>query len=42
MPLDAVAFSPHKAIRVTAFGGTIDGVDMLWNVTDLSRPQRLS
>jgi len=41
-PLDAVAFSPHKAILVTAFGEAIDGVDMVWDVTDLSRPRRLS
>jgi WD40 repeat protein len=27
---------------VTAFGGAIDGVDRLWDVTDLSRPRRLS
>ena len=27
---------------VTAFGEAIDGVDMVWHVTDLSRPQRLS
>jgi WD40 repeat protein len=41
-PLQAAAFSPHNAILVTAFGGAIDGVDMVWDVTDLSRPQRLS
>ena len=27
---------------VTAFGEAIDGADMVWDVTDLSRPQRLS
>ena len=27
---------------VTAFGEAIDGVDMVWDVTDLSRPRRLS
>jgi WD40 repeat protein len=37
-----VAFSPRAAILVTAFGGAIDGVDRLWDVTDLSRPRRLS
>jgi WD40 repeat protein len=37
--LSAVAFSPHGAILVTAFGGNMD---VLWDVTDLSRPQRLS
>jgi WD40 repeat protein len=40
--LGAVAFSPHRAILVTAFGEAGDGVDVLWDVTDLSRPQRLS
>ena len=40
-PLDAVAFSPYAAILVTAFGEAIDGVDMMWDVTDLSRPHRL-
>jgi WD40 repeat protein len=41
-PLETAAFSPHRGIMVTAFGGAIDGVDMVWNVTDLSRPRRLS
>jgi hypothetical protein len=41
-PLDAVAFSPHTPVLVTAFGGAIDGVDMVWDVTELSRPRRLS
>ena len=27
---------------VTAFGEAIDGVDMVWDVTDPSRPRRLS
>jgi len=40
--LAAVAFSPHRAILVTAFGESGDGVDVLWDATDLSRPQRLS
>jgi WD40 repeat protein len=40
--LAAVAFSPHRAILVTAFGEAGDGVDVLWDATDLSRPQRLS
>jgi WD40 repeat protein len=38
----AVAFSPHSAILVTAFGVALDGTDMVWDVTDLSRPRRLS
>ncbi len=41
-PLETAAFSPHKGIMVTAFGEAIDGMDMVWDVTDLSRPQRLS
>ena len=41
-PLETAAFSPHAGIMVTAFGEAIDGVDMVWDVTDLSRPQRLS
>ena len=41
-PLETAAFSPHTGIMVTAFGGAIDGTDMVWDVTDLSRPQRLS
>ena len=41
-PLETVAFSPHTGIMVTAFGGAIDGTDMVWDVTDLGRPQRLS
>jgi len=41
-PLETAAFSPHKGIMVTAFGEAIDGTDMVWDVTDLSRPQRLS
>jgi len=40
--LAAVAFSPHRAILVTAFGESGDGVDVLWDATDLSRPRRLS
>ncbi|HEX7269426.1 MAG TPA: hypothetical protein VF256_18665, partial [Streptosporangiaceae bacterium] len=40
--LAAVAFSPHSAILVTAFGVALDGTDMVWDVTDLSRPRRLS
>ena len=38
----SAAFSSHAAILVTAFGQAIDGTDMMWDVTDLSRPQRLS
>jgi WD40 repeat protein len=41
-PLETAAFSPHTDIMVTAFGEAIDGVDMVWDVTDLSRPRRLS
>ncbi len=41
-PLETAAFSPPRGIMVTAFGEAIDGVDMVWRVTDLSRPQRLS
>jgi hypothetical protein len=37
-----VAFSPHSAILVTAFGVALDGTDMVWDVTDLSRPRCLS
>jgi WD40 repeat protein len=40
--LVSVAFSAHAAILVTAFGVTLDGMDMVWDVTDLSRPRRLS
>jgi WD40 repeat protein len=40
--LVSVAFSAHTAIMVTAFGQSIDGTDMVWDVTDLSRPRRLS
>jgi WD40 repeat protein len=40
--LDAVAFSAHSAILVTAFGVDLDGTDMVWDVKDLSRPRRLS
>ena len=38
----SVAFSAHTAIMVTAFGQSIDGTDAVWDVTDLSRPRRLS
>ncbi len=31
--LVSVAFSAHAAILVTAFGVTLDGVDMVWDVT---------
>ena len=41
-PLATAAFSPHAGIMVTAFGEAIDGTDMVWDVTDPSRPQRLS
>jgi WD40 repeat protein len=40
--LAAVAFSPHSAILVTAFGVALDGTDMMWDISDLSRPRRLS
>jgi WD40 repeat protein len=40
--LAAVGFSPRSAILVTAFGVSLDGTDMVWDVTDLSRPRRLS
>ena len=42
MPLDAVGFFPHRAVIVTAFGGYGDGTDVLSDITDLSRPERLS
>jgi hypothetical protein len=41
-PLETAAFSPHAGLMVTAFGGSIDGTDVMWDVTDLNRPQRLS
>ena len=41
-PLETAAFSPHTDIMVTAFGEALDGVDMVWDVTDLSRPRLLS
>ena len=41
-PLETAAFSPHAGIMVTAFGEAIDGTDMVWDVTNLSRPRRLS
>ena len=41
-PLETAAFSPHAGIMVTAFGEAIDGMDMVWDVTDLSLPHRLS
>ena len=41
-PLETAAFSPHTGIMVTAFGEAIDGTDMVWDVTDLGWPQRLS
>jgi WD40 repeat protein len=41
-PLETAAFSPRAGIMVTAFGEAIDGTDMVWDITDLSRPQRLS
>jgi hypothetical protein len=40
--LAAVGFSPHSAILVTAFGVALDGTDMVWDTSDLSRPRRLS
>ena len=41
-PLETAAFSPHAGLMVTAFGEAIDGTDAVWDVTDLSRPRRLS
>ena len=41
-PLETAAFSPHTDIMVTAFGEAIDGTDMVWDVSDLTRPRRLS
>jgi WD40 repeat protein len=41
-PLETAAFSPHTDIMVTAFGGAIDGTDVVWDISDLSRPRRLS
>jgi WD40 repeat protein len=38
----SVSFSARTAIMVTAFGQAIDGTDAVWDVTDLSRPRRLS
>ncbi len=38
----SVAFSAHTAIMVTAFGQSIDDTDAVWDVTDVSRPRRLS
>jgi WD40 repeat protein len=38
----SVSFSARTAVMVTAFGQAIDGTDVVWDVTDLSRPQRLS
>ena len=37
--LVSMAFSARTAVLVTAFGQAIDGTDMLWDVTDLSRPR---
>ena len=34
--LVSAAFSAHAAILVTAFGVTLDGIDMVWDVTDLA------
>jgi WD40 repeat protein len=41
-PLETAAFSPRTGLMVTAFGEAIDGTDAVWDVTDLSRPKRLS
>jgi hypothetical protein len=38
----SAGFSAHAAILVTGFGQAIDGTDVVWDVTDLSRPRRLS
>jgi len=38
----SVAFSARTAILVTAFGQAIDGTDVVWDVSDLGRPRRLS
>ena len=38
----SAAFSARTGILVTAFGQSIDGTDMVWDVTDMSRPLRLS
>src|SRR5262249_3981591 len=40
--LVSAAFSVHTALLGTAFGGPLDGMDRVWDVTDLSRPRRLS
>jgi WD40 repeat protein len=40
--LVSVAFAARTAVMVTAFGQSIDGTDVMWDVTDLTRPQRLS
>src|SRR5262245_49356925 len=41
-PLETAAFASHSAILVTALGGAMDGTDMVWDVSDLTRPRRLS
>jgi hypothetical protein len=38
----SAAFSARTAVMVTAFGQAIDGTDVVWDVSDLSRPRRLS
>jgi hypothetical protein len=38
----SAAFSARSAILVTAFGASIDGTDVVWDATDLTRPRRLS
>jgi WD40 repeat protein len=40
--LAAVAFAPHSAILVTAFGVSLDGTDRVWDATNLSQPRLLS
>ena len=41
-PLETAAFSPHMGLMVAAIGEAIDGTDVVWDVTDLSQPRRLS
>jgi WD40 repeat protein len=38
----AVGFAAHSPVMVTAFGGALDGTDMMWDTMDPGRPRRLS
>jgi hypothetical protein len=37
-----VGFAAHAPIMVTAFGGAMSGMDVVWDVRDPGRPERLS